>query len=224
MYRDGWRDTVEKATISFMKMQGQGVLVPGGVILTAAHCLRWNVQRGMALGEHIIEEIETTQGKLRVTPLAVEPISDIAALGSLDEQAFSTDAENFQMFCYQTRPVQLAQRKFQFSEPFQVYTFTHEQKWVAGQAAKWMDDSAVLAVTFEEEIKGGTSGSAILDSGGRLVALVSHLAGPFGSIPGEGSAPHPRLALHAWVVRRIARNGRQERGFYVKTLSNKEKQ
>ena len=72
---------VAKATVRLTRSGGQGVLVCGNVILTAAHCIGFNLEGGMVLGDFYIEDIETAQGMLKVGPLAVEPISDIAVLG-----------------------------------------------------------------------------------------------------------------------------------------------
>ena len=62
---------------------GQGVLVTGGMILTAAHCL-WFTTEGaqMAMDEYHVENILARNGAcLRAATLAVDPVSDIAVLG-----------------------------------------------------------------------------------------------------------------------------------------------
>lgn len=99
---------IERAIVRLTKQDGRGVLVPGGLILTAAHCIKWNGTGGMTLGDFFIEDIETSDGrKLKATPLAVEVISDIAILGALDGWEFANEADEFATFCQSTSPVPL---------------------------------------------------------------------------------------------------------------------
>ena len=48
---DESRRRVERATVRLVERGGQGVLVPGGFILTATHCINWCGTGMMALGE-----------------------------------------------------------------------------------------------------------------------------------------------------------------------------
>ena len=98
---------------------GLGVLV-GDVILTAAHCVNYKTEGEMVLGDYFIEEIETWQGKIKVTPIAVEPVRDIAVLGCLDEQEFPEEAEAFGQLCHETTPVKLATRRLRAWRPIPV--------------------------------------------------------------------------------------------------------
>jgi hypothetical protein len=49
------RARVMKATVRIDQLGGQGVLVPGSFILTATHCVKWNGEGGMAMGDRLIE-------------------------------------------------------------------------------------------------------------------------------------------------------------------------
>ena len=42
---------VARATVRFAKQGGQGVIVPGGLIVTAAHVIAWVGTGGMAFGD-----------------------------------------------------------------------------------------------------------------------------------------------------------------------------
>lgn len=55
-------DHIIKATVRLLGKGGQGVLVPGKLILTAAHCVTWDADGGMVLGDHYIEDITTANG------------------------------------------------------------------------------------------------------------------------------------------------------------------
>jgi hypothetical protein len=81
----------EKATVRFLRRDeqgadapvGQGVLVPGGFIITATHCINWDGEGTMVLGDHYVERIKASNGATyKVSPDAVEPMLDIAALGA----------------------------------------------------------------------------------------------------------------------------------------------
>src|SRR5262249_32084812 len=76
-----FRDRVLAATVSLSDLGGQGVLVPGGLILTAAHCIKWSGTGAMVLGDYFVERIKTRDGRsFRASVCAAEPVADIAAL------------------------------------------------------------------------------------------------------------------------------------------------
>ena len=101
-----FKKIVELATVTILKEGGRGVLVGNGFILTAAHCISFNIEGGMASGDFYIEDIEGADGqKFKVRPLAVEPVADIAVLGALDDQSFDRDMTGpFDKFCEKTKP------------------------------------------------------------------------------------------------------------------------
>jgi hypothetical protein len=70
--------------VSIRKNIGQGILIPGGLVLTAAHCVSFSTDGAMVLGDRFVEEIGTSNGPLKLNPMAVEPVSDIAVLVALD--------------------------------------------------------------------------------------------------------------------------------------------
>ena len=95
------RAKIKAATVRFPKRGGQGVLVPGQMIVTAAHVVSWSSEGRMALGYYYVEDVKAGRRKLKIQPLAVEPVTDIAILGALDDQAseeFSAAAEAFEDF------------------------------------------------------------------------------------------------------------------------------
>ena len=79
---------------------GRGVLVAGNLILTVAHLIGADFKTigPVTLGDPLIEKIQTAHGKLlRVDVLAVEPVSDVAVLRSLDGQEFYDEDVAFQL-------------------------------------------------------------------------------------------------------------------------------
>src|SRR5690242_9920977 len=106
MITDEIKDRVARATVRLTAVGGQGVLVPGGYILTAAHCINWDGRGGMTNGDdYFIEPIETRDGtKLLAGPCAVEPMSDLAVLCSPDSNEYGDDWIAFEGWCEATEP------------------------------------------------------------------------------------------------------------------------
>jgi len=198
---------VERATVTVLKKGGQGVLVNSNLIITAAHCIDLNCEEGMALalGYYKIEEIKTSQGELlKVAPLAVEPISDIALLGSLDDQEFTEEAEAFKNFCEDTNPVPLYNSDFELFQEFRVHIYTHKGSWAKGIAMQCKEDAESLFLKADEQIEAGTSGSPIINDSGELVGIVSIFSfSDESEHKPEGPAPCPHLTIPVWAYRRI---------------------
>jgi len=195
---------VAEATVTLLKKGGQGVLVDGDLIITAAHCIDFRCEGEMVLGDHFIERIKTGQRELKAAPRAVEPVSDLAVLGSLDGQQFSKEAEDFEEFCEHTKPVRLCRSDFALFRKFRVHIHTHFGKWLTGSAMQCGEDAQALAIEADEKIEGGTSGGPIINDSGELVGIVSNSTDQPGmQCKFEGLAPRPHLALPVWVCRRI---------------------
>ncbi len=207
MYTD-----VAKATVTLLRKGGQGVLVSSNLILTAAHCINYECEGGMVLGDYFIEKIKTGERELKVSPLAVEPVSDIAVLGSLDKQEFSKEADDFEKFCEDTKPVPLCRREdYVLFQKFQVHIYTHKGTWVTGSATLCREDDKTLWVETDEQIEGGTSGGPIINDSGDLVGIASNFSlAAEAQWKSDGSVPRLHLALPVWVCRRIF--GRKFRG------------
>jgi hypothetical protein len=201
---------VANATVKLLKKGGQGVLVKGNFIVTAAHCVEFKCDGSMVMGDWFIEQIKTIYGKLKVAPYAVEPVNDIAILGPLDGQEFYDEVLQFEEFCEKVRPIPLFLGEMKCRQKFRVYIYTHEKTWIKAEATSWspQKDSPMIGIKAEMNIKGGTSGSPVVNEQGQLVAIVSNAGGPIGTSR-EGRAPRPHLALPVWISRCI-RKGRFE--------------
>jgi len=198
------QNTIEKATVTILKTGGRGVLINGKLIITAAHCVTYKVSGEMALGEYFIEEIETVQGKrLKVSPLAVEPVSDIAVLGSLDDQALPTESDEFGKFCEKTKPTPVYIGEHELHQKFPIYVFNNNRTWSTGTAEQGFLDQPTLFIETKEPIEGGASGGPIVNDLGELVGIVSHFSIPIGNEKCNGFAPRPHLALPVWLYHKI---------------------
>lgn len=208
MYAD-----VEKATVFFPQTGGQGVLIEDGLIVTAAHCVNAQFDGAMAVGpESFIEKIKTGEETLKVAPLAVEPVSDIAVLGAMDEQMFPDEVEAYEKFCTRTKPVRICRCDTELFQKFTVHLYYRRKKtWVEGTAMQCAPQAHVLGIEAGKEIEFGMSGGPIVSDSGELVGIVSYFnSDPDPEKPTSGLSPRPHLALPVWVCRRIF--GDLERG------------
>ena len=146
---------------------GQCVLVEGGLIITAAHCVDWDCSGGMAMGDFYLNTIKTGTGNWIASTLAVEPVSDIAVLGRPDDQEFSGEAAAFDELCKHIVPVSLLKRTPKVFKPFPVWIRTHRRTWVAGTAT-YFRDNPIFSYETKYAIQPGTSGGPIVNRSGRI--------------------------------------------------------
>jgi len=194
---------VAGATVKLSKLAGQGVLVNGNIILTAAHCIHYVMTGDTTLGEweDILNPIETNDGsRLLVQTYAVEAVADIAALGCPDDQAVSDDAEAFDIFCENTSPLQICCCEFELSHPFQIFIYDHKEKWITGTAKQYRENAPHLHIIPDQKIEGGTSGSPVVNAIGELLGVVSSSGE---TVSFDGSIWRPHLALPVRIVQEI---------------------
>ena len=192
---------IEKATVTLIDRVGRGVLIKNNTILTASHCVNYDIsgEIDLANGVNYIEEIITWSGKLKVQPLSIEAVSDIAVLGGVDDQELYDESEQFEEFCRNTSPVKISRRKFEVFKKFEIFIFTHENTWISGFAQISFPESQILLIEPNEPIKPGTSGSGIYDEKGELVGIVNKTS----LEKNFGIASRPLLTLPVWVCRKI---------------------
>jgi S1-C subfamily serine protease len=197
---------VEAATVRLTAQGGRGVLVPGGYILTATHCINWDGRGAMTLGEHFPEPVETADGRaFRAWPCAVDTVSDLAALEPFDDQVLPDDFMAFVRFSGAVPGVPLLRRTPAREKPHPVHVWTQEHEWITGRVIR--DDPPGLPdgriwLEADSPIKGGTSGSPVVDEAGLLVGVVS-FANEVEAGPCSGLIPFAHLALPRWLVARI---------------------
>ena len=158
----------------------------------------------MPLGDFYIEDIEAQGQSQRARPLVIEPLSDIAVLGPLDDQTFVEDAIKFERFGEGTTPISLCTLDREPFRPFAIHIRTHHGTWIRGQAQVSSPEAHCLWVDAEEQVEGGTSGGPIINEEGLLVGIVSNFSESNRGGPCDGDAPRPHLTLPPWILRRIA--------------------
>ena len=187
--------------------RGQCVLIEGGLIITASHCLHFSSKGDMtcedlfmllALGDYFLNAVCGDKGKLLVETLSFDPVSDVAVLGSPDNQSLPEDADAFDEFCERVQPVKLLRHIPKPRAEFRVWIRTHTNTWVAGQAT--YSCGRGFAYDTKIEIPYGTSGGPIVNDNGELVGVVSH--GVTTRYKGlyKSAAPLLPLALPVWIL------------------------
>ena len=207
MLSEQLKQSIAQACVTIVKPdggRGRGVLVPGNLVLTAAHCVTYTNDFPMALSPHtFVEELETPQGRLKVCPEAVEPRADIAVLGALDDQRFSHEVEAFETWCTQTTPVPLCVEALPVREAFPVYIYTHTATWIEASATIMRDEVASLWLDVPGQVEAGTSGSPIVTVQGEVIGVVSLFGSELDETHCVGPQPRPARALPVWVLEQI---------------------
>ncbi len=185
---------------------GQAVLVRNGYFMTAAHCVEYDLEGGIALGDHVLYEIETAQGeKLKASPAIIEPCTDIAVLCEPDSQTFFQEWDDYSDFCDRVKPIPLFRRRLSnFPAEFRVHIYSHKKVWIPGKATIYRDYASRIRIDADENIESGTSGGPIINDRGELVGIVSVSGGSNGESQ-QGHSPAPRWALPAWIYHKICR-------------------
>jgi len=219
-------NAVARATVRFPVRGGQGVLIPGGFILTAAHVIEWTHTGLMALGngEEFVQRIEAGGKPLLVYPLAVEPVADLAVLGALDGQWQPEAAEAFEQFCETTVPVRVATAEFPYGTPIPAHVLAHTGQWIHGHVAQSRPEAPKLVLMPDEAIRGGTSGGPVVTDEGRLLGVVSwSRQDARGEIDTDrmrsGSIPRPHLTAPVWLARQMTGRRRRRSTYYDAALA-----
>jgi S1-C subfamily serine protease len=196
--------------VCLTKLGGRGVVVPGGLILTAAHCVGWsnNESAGMALGDHYLEHIRTADGrKLVFSVAAVEPVADIAVLRPPDDQSFPGEYIAANCWVSGLEPVRPFGGDLWSQEDYPVLVYHKDKTWGRATATIYDANQPTVWLKSEKFIKGGASGGPIVTTAGESVGIVSFAHGsatptadPY---PHDGVASRPSHALPGWVLNRI---------------------
>lgn len=206
------QEKVERATVKLVPIGGQGLLVNGNLIITAAHCVMYSLNGEMSMGGYYIQEIETwEEQKFKLAVLAVEPVSDIAILGPsdipelYDKPEFHDvpkkydDVNLFQSYWEKTEPILLSQRDYEQFEEFPVYIYNQDEGWITGVAEQPGESDPFFFFDADKHIQGGTSGGPIVNEAGELEGIASFALGETPEEKSGGKAPQIDKTLPIWL-------------------------
>ncbi|MBM4069898.1 MAG: trypsin-like peptidase domain-containing protein [Planctomycetes bacterium] len=181
---------VEAATVKLTQLGGRGVLVQGGYILTAAHCIAGCIDWSSDL-ERISEgyiHVEThDRRKIRVSVCALEPVADIAVLECADDP--------FLVFAEEVKGIPLYSSTLKYKQSVPVCIFGKDNRWITGEVIQ-VSPRIVSSVClkYSGRIKFGDSGSPVVDGDGQLMGVFSR------SGSGECGIPLAWWALPRWLT------------------------
>jgi hypothetical protein len=197
--------------------KGLGVLVPGNLVITAAHCIAWTAEGWMAQADNAAQ-IEAGGRRMIVNVLAVEPVADVAVIGASDED------EAFEEWCEKASPISLytdslpsgvplhlpevegcLSPEFTPSATIAAHVWTHRRHWIKARVRQLCRDASHLAVEVDTRIAAGTSGGPVIADDGRLLGVISvfsSLSFPIHGCPARfrsgrrRESPRPRATIH----------------------------
>jgi hypothetical protein len=199
------------AMVTMADLGGQGVLVPGPFVLTAAHCVQWDGRGQMALDEPFYSRIRTAGGReCELQVAAVEPVADVAVLDAAYDPRSDRESEapTYRACMHGTPPVPVFDGPAEDGMEFPVWVFAPAGDLIQA-TARVLEDGPTLWVEAPRLIRGGTSGGPVVNAEGELVAVVSnvHMRGAdeaaVADEPCHGSHPFLCRALPVWVLRQI---------------------
>lgn len=199
---------IEAAVVTIPKGKGygRGVVIPGGLILTSAHCVYCECDGRMAPhGDFAAIEFDTAKGKRIVGEIwAVEPRRDVAIIGSLDGQAAPEHSLAFDEFIESVTPVRICQKQFEHMKKHRAFVLNRDRKWVAMEMVNGAYDGVSLAFSSKTQIEGGASGGPIVTTEGELLGVVSWAGEITKHMPTcQGTFSRPMKALPVWLAHMI---------------------
>lgn len=196
---------VAAATVRLPRHGGQGVIVPGGYIVTAAHVVHWRGTGDQHLSpDDYREHVVFGSREFPAAVAAVEVVSDVAVLGEPDGQR---DFEGWEAFAGAIEAVEPVRIGSPSLEPFTVHILAKTGDWVTGRA-NHRDGSHRMWVEASAQIHGGTSGGPIVNDEGLLLGVVSSFSegNPVlraGDVVCDGAVSLLPLVLPTWLLREI---------------------
>jgi hypothetical protein len=159
---------------------GRGFVVKGRdwhkLVICASHCLPRLPKTGCHAKAGCTEVYQNVLGPLGSKSnvwaecLFVDPVADIAVLGSVDDQSLSEEAEAYEELIEPIRPIPIAAME----DPTNAWLLSLAGEWFECQARflEWTDGYLFLCEPGKP-IEGGMSGSPIIDQKGRAIGVVA---------------------------------------------------
>jgi hypothetical protein len=163
-------------------------------VITAAHCLpKLPPRMSISYTEErtypkLLGPVEARRRHVWAECVFVDPIADIAVLGSPDSEVFSEEAEAYDRLVETITPLVISDVAEETASAELISLSRQKFRCVVGSVRQrgpfWITDAT-------QEIEGGMSGSPILAENGSAIGVLVTFSGP-----------HPRLASHlpGWLL------------------------
>jgi hypothetical protein len=191
---------LENAIIDLPVKGGRGVLIAGGMILTAAHCISCTCSSRMVLLEDNLVKVRIKNQLIYLNILFVDPVSDIAVLGKLTDQSYEHTAF-FEAFCSTYKPFKINKSIHVPLEPISLNIYNENRQWVNASGEIASPDSHIICITADSLIKPGASGGPIINNQMELISINSQFSLNNKDI--SGFAALPLLTLPKWILNRM---------------------
>jgi hypothetical protein len=182
------------------------VALPERLIITAAHCLPespgphpWVVDSGIWM---LLAPLGK-QPTIFVTCRFMDPVADIAVLGSPDDQLMPREAEAYKSLTKAAHALPIGILKPKFAAEVDTWLMSLDGRWFQCKTNYHLHD--VLWTKAKQRIQGGMSGSPIVAANGAAIGVVSCFIKETGGGPKETEGgPHAQLCAHlpAWLLQR----------------------
>ncbi|QDS88784.1 hypothetical protein EC9_29790 [Rosistilla ulvae] len=105
---------------------GQGVQIGNGYNLTAAHCLKFGTDGGIAQRTYTIYDIDRSEGEpIWCSPVCIDTCSDFVLISPCDRQELSERHSEFVSFFEDVVPIKIRRHPWQLDESIRCEIMTH---------------------------------------------------------------------------------------------------
>ena len=182
------------------KIDGERWMNTDRYVITAAHCLP---STPLAPSDNFETLYRNLLGPLAEEPtvwadcLFVDPVADIAVLGSPDNQSLYKQAEAYEELTNNGLPLRIAN----FPEQCDGWLLSLDKEWFRCKASRCFERGPIWIEDAKQGIVGSTSGSPIINTKGHAIGVLTCSAG-CGDEPHTKSGPSPSLVgnLPGWFV------------------------
>jgi hypothetical protein len=176
---------------------GQGVLIPGEMVITAVHCLGLQRISRISIDDTYPIACQTSSGiRVNFAPIFADPLSDVAILRITRTNGFEDTVE----FVERTTAARLAEGNLPVEKTICVRILAHTGEWIRGKAWFCCPDRSKIAYEPAKPLAPGTSGGPIVDFRGNLLGVVS--TGQLGS-GDPGNFAFVNRVIPKWILDRI---------------------
>lgn len=191
--------------------EGRGFVVAAEhhrLVVTAAHCLpQLPPAASVSFGEErtyadLLGPLDGSERNVWAECLFVDPVGDIAVLGSPDEQGLPDQSDDYYTLVSVTPPLQVGALETPVGTAAPAWLMQLDGRWTSCVVKHF--GRAFMIENAVDGIHGGMSGSPILADDGSAIGVVVCSRGVGNALHTSGG-PNPRLTHHlpGWLMRQL---------------------